>query len=531
VTGAQAVIGALAERGVQLVFGIPGTHNLPLYEQLTPHGIRHVTPRHEQGAGYAADGYARATGRPGVCLVTTGPGLTNVLTAAVTAYADSVPLLVISPGMAAHAEGRDTGFLHEVKDQSGATDRLLAWSHRATSPAAAHLAVHRAFDEFATTRPRPVHLEIPLDVMADLGSLADRAVLPPAPPPAREAIERAAELLARAERPVILLGGGAVDAQAEATALAERLGAPVITTVNGKGVVAENHPLSLGASLRLATTKTFITGRDVVLAVGTELGESDLWGPPLRFGGAVIRADIDPRQLAKNAPCTVGVTGDARTVLGALLEKLPHAAPSRGVAETAAELRSALHEEALVDGLPWEELMTLLRGRLSEGAIVTADSTMPAYYGAVHFYDVEGPRRFLYPTGYATLGYALSAAIGARLGHPHRDVLAIIGDGGLMFCVGELMTAVELGLGIAVLVSVNGGYGEIRRQQEEMGMMPIGVDLQNPDFAALAKAVGCAHARPTTAAEAADEVAAATHRPGPTLIEWHGESDHARAGP
>ena len=253
-TGGEVVVASLAAHGVELVFGIPGTHNLPLYDHLPASPIRHITPRHEQGAGYAADAYARATGKPGVCLTTTGPGVTNVMTAVATAHHDSVPLLILSPGMPATVEGRDTGFLHEVKAQSAAVD-AIARSVRVRSAQEAVQAVADAFERFAASRPRPCHIEIPLEVLAGDEEL-DRvpvSATPQRPQPDDAALEEAAAALAGARAPCLLLGGGAADAGGEAVALAERLGAMVLTTVRGKGTVPESHPLSLGSSLRLAS--------------------------------------------------------------------------------------------------------------------------------------------------------------------------------------------------------------------------------------------------------------------------------------
>lgn len=536
-TGGEAIIRALQSHGVNLVFGIPGTHNLPMYRHLAGSGIRHVTPRHEQGAGYAADGYARVSGRPGVCFVTTGPGVINVATATATAYADSIPMLVISPSVPTDVEGRDTGFLHESKDQGGAMQALAGWSHRATSPEDAVAAIDRAFAEFASGRPRPVHVDVPLDVLdaetnggaagstgvGSPGAVRSAGTRPadgvgspgsarPAPDPGD--VDRAASLLARAERPALILGGGARNASAEATRLAERLGAPVVTTVNGKGVVSERHPLSLGASIRLPAAQRWLKERDVVLAVGTELGESDLWhAPPLELDGTLIRVDIDDGQLDKNARGDVHVQGDAAAVLAAL-------APSTAArGEDLTGLRAAIAADARADGAEWIPLMDALATALGDDGILCGDSVMAAYFGAVHFLPLTGPSRFAYPTGYATLGYGLPAAIGAKLAAPDRRVVSLIGDGGLLFTVSELVTAAELGLSIPVVVPNNGGYGEIRRQMLHAEIEPVGVDLHVPDLARVGEALGGRGRRVRDASELPSALDEALAAPGPTLIE------------
>jgi len=504
-TGGEAVVQALRAHGVELVFGIPGTHTLPIHRHLAACGIRHVTPRHEQGGGYAADGYARVSGRPGVVLATSGPGVINAATAAATAYADSVPVLVISPAMPTDVQGRDTGYLHEGKDQGAAMDALVAWSRRATTPAEAAAAIDEAFAHFAAGRPRPVHVEVPLDVLAASGEVA--AGERTAPRAATPDVDRAAELLARAERPALVLGGGARGA-AHAAA---RLGIPVITTVNGKGIVDERSPLSLGASIRLRAAQEWLAGRDVVVAVGTELGESDLWGPMPELRGKLIRVDVESGQLHKNAHADVAVLGDARAVLEAL--------PSRAADEDLEPVREAIRAEALADGAPWLELVRALDETLGPDGILAGDSTMAAYYGAVHFLPMDPRRRFAYPTGYATLGYALPAAIGAKLAAPERPVIALIGDGGLLFTVSELATAAELGVPLPVVVPNNRGYGEIRNQMRDAGIDPIGVDLKVPDLPLLGQAFGGAGVRVDDPASLAPALREALERPGPTVIE------------
>ena len=276
--GGAAVVETLATHGVDTIFGIPGTHNLEIYRHLPRTGIRAITPRHEQGAGYAAEAFARVTGRPGVVVTTSGPGLTNVMTAASTAYAESQPMLVLSSGLPTGAEGRDLGQLHEAKNPLGAMDQLVRWSRRVQSADEAAAAVTEAFGSFTGGCPRPVHIEVPFDVLeqswSGMPELCTKADAPQADP---DAVRRAAEVLAAAAQPMIIAGGGAVDAQAEVTALAEALGAPVATTVNGTAVVDDAHPLAVGASIRLRVLQKAAADSDALLVVGTELGDSDLW--------------------------------------------------------------------------------------------------------------------------------------------------------------------------------------------------------------------------------------------------------------
>jgi len=519
-TTAGALLHRLAAHGVEHVFGIPGTHNLPLYRELASAPLRHVAPRHEQGGGYAADGYARVTGRPALCLTTSGPGILNAATAIAVAYADSVPLLALSPSMASDVEGRDTGFLHETRDQHGALASIAARSERIGSPHEAVAAVDRALLEYAVGRRRPIHWDVPLEAFdAPAAVLPADVPLAPAPlAPAGEAVERALALLRGAERPALILGGGAVDAGVEATALARRLGAPTITTINGKGTVSELDPLALGACIRLASAQELLASCDVVLAVGTELAESDLWRrPPLALRGRLVRVDVDPAQLHKNALAEVGIAGDARLVLQALLDGLP-AGDRRAPSDLLADVRRALAADADRDGAAYRPLIDALADGLGSDGVLACDSAMACYYGAAHYLPLTSSRRFLYPTGYATLGYSLPAAIGAKLGRPEANVAALIGDGGLLFTVAELHTAAAEGLALPIVVHDNRSYGEIKREMLEEGIPPLAVDLPGYDVSALASAFGLHAERVGDVAELPGLLRAAFERDRPTLL-------------
>jgi 5-guanidino-2-oxopentanoate decarboxylase len=513
-TGGELAVRSLGAHGVGLVFGIPGTHNLELYAHLERHGIRHVSPRHEQGAGYAADGYARATRRPGVAITTAGPALMNIAAAAGQAQSDSVPLLIVSPGMPRAHPAASSGYLHEMPSQQRAMSGVVERSVRVMSHAELGRELADAFAAFRSRRPRARYLEVPLDLLAERAE-TQVPVAPevgPAPPP-HSAVAAAAELLARAERPGVIAGGGAAGAAAALVALADRLGAPVVTTANGKGTIPDEHPLALGARINFAPARAWLESCDAVLAVGTELGESDLWGPPLKLTG-LVRVDVDPAQAHSNAVADVSVIADARPALEALAAALPTGAAT-APGETAAELvRAALEPEVRKQAAPWLDWLPAI----PDDAIVTGDSAMCCYYGALPALPRERPREFLYPAGFGTLGYAVPAAIGAALGRPDRRVLALSGDGGLMFTLPELASAAALRIPLPVVVFVNDGYGEIRNEMVDAGNPPVGVDLPPPDLPAAARALGCegAHAADPQALAAAIE--AAFERRVPTLI-------------
>ncbi|MDR7190306.1 acetolactate synthase-1/2/3 large subunit [Microbacterium sp. BE35] len=508
-TTGRAVLETVRNYGVTAVFGIPGTHNLELYRPLEGLGMRAVTNRHEQGSGYGADGWAQQTGLPGVVITTSGPGLQNAMSAIGTAFCESRPLLVISPGVALGAEFRDVGTLHETKDATAMVGAIAEWSRRVTTAADAVDAVHDAFALFRTGRPRPVHIEIPLDVLeapADVPAAAREAR--PAPAPVRgdaAAVRDAVKLLTDAARPVIVAGGGATRAGRAITALAERLGAPVVTTLNGKATVDEHHPLSLGSNLRLEAARRVAEDADVLLVLGSKLGEAELWAPRLDARGAVVRVDISAAQLHKNLDASVGIVGDCTAVVEDLLAAL--ADEPRALRDVTAERAAIAAETAGI--LPGTvALAETLAAALPPDAIVAGDSSQIVYLALANVLRQSCPHSLLYTPTYATLGYGLPAAIGARIAQPAvggRPVVAVVGDGALMFCVNELVTAVEQRLDLTVVCVDNGGYAEIKQNEVDRGIRPVGVDLVQPDWVALANAFGATGRR----AETSDDIAAA----------------------
>jgi thiamine pyrophosphate-dependent acetolactate synthase large subunit-like protein len=488
-SGGQALADALAAHGVDTVWGIPGTHNLEIYAHLPGAGIRHVSPRHEQGAGFAADGYARVTGRPGVCITTSGPAALNAATALGQAYSDSVPVLAVSAGMPLRHPGRGNGELHETKDQRAALDAIVAYSHRVTSVPEIPVAVAQAFAAMTSGRPRPVHLEIPLDVLEERAEVEIvEPIRAPKAAPDAIALNAAATRLADAARPAILVGGGARGATAELRSLAERLGAPVVGTINGKGVFPEDHPLSAGAGLTRAVVRELVEDSDVVLVVGSGLSPAELWLGPLPLAGKLVRIDIDAAQVVTNALPDVAVVGDAAVALAGLEERLGDRA---GDGERAARWRARHLEEARGLAARWSWILDGIGEALGRDGIVAGDSAMVCYHAAVAALPAYRPASFLYPTGYGTLGYGLPAAIGAKLGRPEARVIGLLGDGGVMFTIAELAAAAQLRLPLPVVVVDNGGYGEIRNEMAERGHPVHAVDLDSLDFAALGRVLGC----------------------------------------
>jgi acetolactate synthase-1/2/3 large subunit len=455
-----------------------------------------------------------------VCIVITGPGVLNVATAAASAYSDSVPVLIVSTGMPESVYRRDVGYAHESKDQSKAMDSLVSWSHRASSPLDVVASIYRAFSEFGSRRPRPIHVEIPLDVLNATEAVTLPAPIPAALPTAsKAAIGEAVRILEDASRHGLVVGGGAHDAAPEICQLARALGAIVVTSANGKGVFPEDDELSVGAVLSYPAGREALAACDVVIAVGTELSGVDLEEAKLTLPGRVIRIDVDPDQLQKNLSADCAIHGDATDAIRRLLRKLTPRDGADGVARArAARERLAGEIGERADGML--EVADALRLCLDDGAIIACDTAMVCYNGIIPSRLVRTPRSFLNPTNFATLGYALPAGIGAKLAQPHRRVVVVTGDGGILLTLSELATAVEEKLQLAIVVANNRGYGEIRKEMISRGIAPLAVTFDPPKFSLMAEAFGARSAVVSDPSGLTQAVDAAFRTDGrPTLIE------------
>ncbi|WP_342240885.1 5-guanidino-2-oxopentanoate decarboxylase [Inquilinus sp. OTU3971] len=508
--------------GVDTVFGMPGVHTLEAYRGIEAAGIRHVGIRHEQGAGFMADGYARISGRPGVCLLISGPGVTNAATPIGQAYSDSQPMLVLSSVAATEDLGMGRGRLHEITDQARVTEPLTAFSAVAHSPAQLRELVARAFAIFASQRPRPVHISIPLDVLKMPDPEAPRRRQVPAlPQPDPAAVEAAAGLLRGARRPLIIAGGGGIGAAAEIVALAEAIGAAVVPTIAAKGVIPDSHPLALEATLERPQTQAFVETADVVLAIGTELAEPDLWREgPLALGGRLIRIDLDPAALTREYDVDVPILGDARATVAAIRAALGPTEPGRGFHGTGEIAAQRARERATLTPLERKHVAVLeaLRRALPPEGVVFADMTQIVYTGYC-YYPCPAPKRWIFPAGYGTLGFALPAAIGGQIAAPGQPTVALVGDGGFLFTLQELGTAVEQKLPLAVVLWNNDSLAQIRDGMTARGIPTIGVNQRNPDYLKLAEAFGCRTARPEGLAAFERSLSEAFATDGPTVIE------------
>ena len=516
------VVELLAANGIDTVFGIPGVHNLELYRGLAASDIRHVLVRHEQGAGFAADGYARLTGRPAAAFTISGPGLTNILTAAAQAYSDSIPLLVVATTPVRASLGKQWGVLHELPDQAALAAGVFGVARSAANAEDVRDHLRVCLASLCTGRPRPAYLEIPLDVLSETTDLAAErfaqrpAPLPQAPP---GVIGTAARWLADAARPVIIAGGGARESGADLRALVERLGCPLVTTAAGKGLLPHAHPANLGTSLHHAGVQKLVSEADVVLAVGTELSETDFYyALKLDLTGRLIRIDIDPHKLCDHYAAALPIWADAGSTLAALLEALPVRAREDSAAGRVASLHAEIDGALDAKARGWQRALEAIRAALPAETAVFTDMTQIAYFGNYAF-PVDAPRRWFHPSGYGTLGFALPAAIGAKISSPGRAVAALAGDFGVQFTLGELMTAVEANLSLPVIVWNNSALGQIRDDMIDAGIPPTDVVARNPDFVALARACGAGAVRARDAAHLTQAVRGALDAAGPTLIE------------
>lgn len=521
-TVGEALIDLLAVNGVEVVFGIPGVHTVELYRGLAGSVIRHVTPRHEQGAGFMADGYARVSGKPGVALVITGPGLTNTITAMAQARQDSVPMLVISGVNRRDSLGHGRGLLHELPDQQGMMKTLALYTHTLLDPADLPAVIERAFAVLLSGRPGPVHIEIPTDVMAlpiEPGTL--RAAEATRPRADAERLQRAAILLADADRPVILCGGGAVSAEDEIRGIAERIGAPVVTTVNARGMLA-GHPLRVPASPSLKSVRKLLAQSDIVLAFGTEMGPTDYdmyvdHGFPALT--SMIRVDIDAAQLARGQQAMLPILSSAKSAAAGILTFLGDGKTKGGEGRAAETRKAALAEQtpkiraeiAVLDAI-WAAL---------PDAIVVGDSTQAVYAGNLYCDPPGAIRWFNAATGYGALGYGPPAAVGAAVAAPDAPVVCLVGDGGFQFSLAEIGSAADIGARVIFLVWNNDGYQEIENYMVECGITPEGVRPSAPDFLKVAEAYGLPAGRLESVSDLSASLKAAAALSGPSLIEIH----------
>jgi thiamine pyrophosphate-dependent acetolactate synthase large subunit-like protein len=492
-TGARAAVAALEDAGVSVAFGLPGVHNLALWRELNGSPIRLVGVRHEQTAAYAADGYARASGRLGVALTTTGPGAANTLAAVGEAWASRQPVLVIATDIPSTARrpGVWRGVLHEATDQAAMFMPVVKEAIRVHSAAEIGPAVTRAIETALAPPSRPVYVEIPTDLLdADAagGARAPRAAASAEPP--REQIDRALALLERARRPLVWAGGGALQSGAgEAVArLAERLVAPVILTFSAKGLVPPGHPCLVESSPHVPEAGELWDEADVVVAIGSDLDGMMTQGWKQPQPPHLVAINVDPADASKNYRPDVVVEADAATAAAALAERLGDRGGLDSLHRRVRELNGAVRRRLASEEPEAMAFLDTLEAALPGDAIVVCDMCIPGYWlGGLH--RTPAPRKLTYPLGWGTLGCAFPQGLGAALAGAGPAV-SISGDGGFLYAVGELAAAKQENIPLTAVIVDDGGYGMIRYDQDLHGDPREGVDLANPDFVALAASFG-----------------------------------------
>jgi acetolactate synthase I/II/III large subunit len=515
-TGGKLVAESLEALGAEVAFGVPGIHALAIWDGLRTSRIEAIGLRTELSAGFAADGYARTSGRPAPLLLSTGPGALISLAALMEAASAHVPVVAIASQIPRDLIGAGRGFLHELPDQKASFEPVVKSAARAETAADVPELLAEGWRRALTPPSGPVFVEIPVDVLAGSTDVpaAELDATPPALPlPPVALLDEAARLLAGATAPVVWAGGGVLRSEAwdELRAVAERLGAPAATTYMGKGTVPEDHPLATGTALDEAPLRELLGGADVLLAVGTELGAETTGQYELELSGRLIQVDADPRRIGATYEA-LGLVGDAAAVLRALAERLPDEPREDGPARVAS-IRQRIAEQRTERELG---LLRTVRDALPRDAVTTWDMTILAYWAAAHF-PVYEPRTFLYPLGSGTLGYAWPAALGASRAAPGKRTLAVAGDGGFNYGIAELAAARQYDLDAKLLLVDDGGYGILREYQRDQFGETTSVDLVEPNFRELVEAFGV----PVVSVQpehVGDALAAAFAEDGPAVV-------------
>jgi acetolactate synthase-1/2/3 large subunit len=519
-TGGQALVQSLRVEGVEVIFGLPGVQLDWAFDALYDERdtIRFIQTRHEQAAAYMADGYARATGRPGTCLVVPGPGVLNTTAALSTAYACSSPVLCLTGQIQSDLIGKGRGVLHEIPEQLRVMASVTKWARLAASPAEIPALVHEAFRQMGTGRARPVEIEIPPDVLAAQGEVHLPEPEPFGRGPAGNAdrLEQAARLLGEAERPLIYAGGGiaGADASAELLLLAELLEAPVAMSNNGRGAISDRSYL---AQPPLAGRQLLLDA-DVILAIGTRFVQpATQWG--IKAEQKVIHIDIDPDELCRNHASDLTIEADAKAALAELaqlVDRHNHRRASREQELTGIK-RKVL--EQLNDIQPQAGLAGAIRDELPDDGIVICGMTQVGYWSRLAF-PVYEPRTFLTSGYQGTLGFEFPTALGAQVGCPDRKVVSIAGDGGFMYNVQELSTMAQQGINAVGIIFNDNAHGNVRRTQRlQFNGKIIGSDLHNPDFVRLAETFGVESVRAKDAGELRLALREALGANRPAIIE------------
>jgi acetolactate synthase-1/2/3 large subunit len=518
-SGGEAIVSGLVAHGVDTVFGLPGAQIYGLFDAFQQAQLKVIGARHEQACGYMAFGYARSSGRPGVFSVVPGPGVLNAGAALLTALGCNEPVLCLTGQVPTQFLGKGRGHLHEMPDQLATLRTFVKWADRVEYPDNAPALVSRAFQEMLSGRRGPVALEMPWDVFTQRAETGDSKVFDPfpAPKPDPDRIKAAAALIAGSKTPMIFVGSGAIGAREEILELAEMIDAPVVAFRSGRGIVSNAHELGL----TMAAAYRLWPQTDLMIGIGTrmELPASSFRWPFQPQGLKSIRIDIDPSEMRRLTP-DAAVVADAQAGTRALLAAVSKAGYSKSSGRRAAirdASAAALQEIQKVQ--PQMAYLNILREVLPQNAIVT-DELSQVGFASWYGFPIYEPRTFITSGYQGTLGSGFPTALGAKVANPNRPVVAITGDGGFMFGVQELATAVQYGIGVVTLVFNNNAYGNVRRdQRERFDGRVVASDLVNPDFVKLAESFGVGAARVTSPDHFRPALEKALAHGGPYLID------------
>jgi acetolactate synthase I/II/III large subunit len=517
-SGGEAIVGGLVAHGVDTVFGLPGAQIYGLFDAFQQAQLKVIGARHEQACGYMAFGYARSTGRPGVFSVVPGPGVLNAGAALLTAFGSNEPVLCLTGQVPTQFLGKGRGHLHEMPDQLATLRSFVKWADRVEYPDAAPVAVARAFQEMLSGRRGPASLEMPWDVFtqrAQVGAARVFDLFPP-PQPDPDRITAAAALIAASRTPMIFVGSGAIDARGEVLELAELIDAPVVAFRSGRGIVSNAHELGL----TMAAAYRLWPRTDLMIGIGTRLELPTMSRWPYRpEGQKSIRIDIDPSEMRRFTP-DAAVVADAKAGIEALLAAVRRQGYKRtsGRRDAIREASAAAHRE-IQKVQPQMAYLNILREVLPRNAIVT-DELSQVGFASWYGFPIYEPRTFITSGYQGTLGSGFPTALGAKVARPDVPVVAITGDGGFMFGVQELATAVQFNIGVVVLVFNNNSYGNVRRdQRERFEGRVVAADLVNPDFVKLAESFGVGAARVTSPDAFRPALEKALEYGGPYLID------------
>jgi acetolactate synthase-1/2/3 large subunit len=530
-TGGELVLDSLKASGVDTAFGIISVHNIPIFDAIAREGgVRLVPARTEHGAAAMADGFARATGRLAAVITSTGVGAANAAGSLLEAFSASSPVIHVTGQVEQAYVAEDRGFLHGAKDQLSMLDRVCKAAFRAASTEDIAPTMRQAVELAQCGRPGPVSVEIPIDQQyrAIDAPAIERITMPTPVAPRTEDVARAAELICHARRPLIWAGGGTIasGASKELRLLAEHIGAGVITSAAGRGSMPEDHPQCIGFFPVDALLADVYAQCDLLLLVGTRLrgNETRNWQMPLP--SPRIQIDVEPGLLGRNYPIDLGIVGDARLVLEALLETLSETHDQEWL-RTLVDVRAAVRARARATLGPYEHILDDLRNTLDRDAIVVRDVTIPATTWGSRLLETYAPRTVLHSATYA-IGMGVGLAVGAAIGQPTRDVVLLAGDGGFITAVGELATAAQERARLRVVLFNDGGYGILRNLQDaHFDGRRLGVDLVTPDFVEMAHSIGVWNGQIRSAVETGPVLKEALQQDGPALIEV----DMAAVGP